>query len=119
MYEETDALVHYGVKGMKWGVRKARPLSSNSKRKKTSAQIKLKQMSDEDLKKRIARLEMEKKYKELTAPQKSKGSKFVASVLETAGKDIATQYTAYYLGTAVNKVVGENVVDPKRIQKKK
>lgn len=45
----TEALMHYGVKGMKWGVRKSE----------------IAQLSDEELQRRVNRLNLEKRYKEL------------------------------------------------------
>lgn len=90
----------------------------------------VKKMSDEELNKAIQRLELEKKYKDLDRSVNSKttsrGKKIVYDVLETSGKNIAVQATAYGLGTLVNTTVSnltngkhKNIVDPKNIQKKK
>lgn len=119
--DEMNYLEHYGVKGMRWGVRKAREKSSGVRRKKASTKPKrrVRDMSDEELRKAISRLEMEKKYKELTTPQKSKGQSFVNKVLTKSGEDIATQFASYALGTSLNNLAGKDIVDPKLIQKKK
>ena len=87
----------------------------------------VKDMSDDELREVISRLDLEKKYAELvkqTTPQKSdKGKKFVDDVVTTAGSNIAKQAVAYMMGVAVNKMFqkafNDKIVDPKNIQKKK
>lgn len=148
-----DELVHYGVKGMKWGVRRtaaqlghvtksvAKKAASSAKdsyakrkeRKETekAAKVrkkkKVKDMTDEELRDHISRMELEKKYLDLkkqTAPQRSKGSKFVENVLTKSGDNIATQFVTYVLGTGTNKAFATlfndpSIVNPKKGQKDK
>ena len=57
-------LMHFGVKGMKWGVRKSR--IKNSKKWSSSKQAKIDGMSDDQLKKANNRLRLEKEYRQLT-----------------------------------------------------
>ena len=92
---ENDELMHYGVKGMKWGVRRKRYLSKARSKvrklkrdrvkkkeeqkaeraarkvaKKTSEQPKRKpvsEMSDEELNAAIKRMQLERQYKQLHA----------------------------------------------------
>ena len=88
-----------------------------------------KYMTEDELNKAIARMELEKRYIDLlrdTTPKKqvSRGQKFVTDVLETSGKNIATQATAFAMGYGANKLLNKifeepNAVDPRNIQKKK
>jgi hypothetical protein len=83
-----EFLAHYGKKGMKWGVRKRssdRPGGERARVKYTKPGHKL---SEEQLQKRIKRLEMEKKYNDLRNPNK-RGKKFVDTVLVGSGNDTA------------------------------
>ena len=57
-------LMHFGVKGMKWGVRKSR--IKNSKKWSSSKRAKIDGMSDDQLKKVNNRLRLEKEYRQLT-----------------------------------------------------
>lgn len=100
---EHDELMHYGVKGMKWGVRRKRYLSkirtkgrkmkrdmakkrqarkeeraASKTAKKVSEKPKRKpvsEMTDEELNSAIKRLELERRYKELAAANNPKQDK--------------------------------------------
>lgn len=142
----ANELVHHGVLNMHWGVRryqnkdgtltslgKARKVrkkdknsedfSSDSSSSKKSSKKTVKDLSNEELAEKIKRLEMEKKYRDLKTEEAkvnvSAGKKFVMGVLETSGKNIATQYTTYLMGTAINTLSGSEVVNPKKGQKDK
>ena len=135
---ENDELMHYGVKGMKWGVRRKRYLSKarskvrklkreRSKKKqerkaeravrkatkKISEQPKHKpisEMTDEELKVVIDRMDLERKYKEAIAknnPQSDRGKKFVTNVLERSGEQLVTQVLNHYGAKALNKMINE------------
>ncbi len=93
---------------------------SNGEKPKKS----VKDFSDSELRDIISRLEMEKKYRDLTAAGTSKGKSFVKNILEKSGKNITTQFTTYILGKGVNKVFASmfddpSIVNPKKGQKDK
>lgn len=133
-------LYHHGIKGMKWGIRRTRKQldraagrikkssddtaeNKQNIKKVSSAKSSVKSLSDDELKKRIRRLQDEKTYRDLLKseeqPKIFDGKKFVISVLEQSGKNIATQATTYAMGTAVNKMVRKDIVNPKKGQKDK
>lgn len=103
--EETqEFLEHYGVKGMKWGVRKDRKgrrsksafqklkdksASDDRTRYKKSSDAPAR-LTDAELEKRIKRLESEKKYNELNSRTVSQGEKLVTEVITNAGRKVAT-----------------------------
>lgn len=105
MSNVDDFLKHYGKQGMKWGSRKSG--GSNKKLKKTAgSKPKAKDLSDEDLKKAVNRMQMERQYNSLvgnTSPS-SKGAAFAKSVggnvLKTTVTAIATQQVASALKKA-------------------
>lgn len=129
-----EILYHHGILGMKWGVRRsqaqlntlsrnkkvigAKKSSNSTTQKKTS-----KTMTDEELKQKISRLELEKRYKELSKsinpPKSTRGKDFVMRVLEKSGENIGTQLATNIMGTMINKAMGSDVVNPKKGQKDK
>lgn len=139
---ETE-LYHHGVKGQKWGVirwrKNAKPRSRSlfrikKKKKKILPQKPvvetkpkredLSTISDEELRRRLNRLQMEKQYRDLTSQPAAKkeisaGKKFIKDVMYSAGKDVATQTAKYLMGTAVNKAFGAKVIKIKDSDKDK
>ena len=62
----NDELIHYGVLGMKWGRRKNRYISKDSKRATKIRKKRVNQMSNDDLKTVNKRLELESNGEILT-----------------------------------------------------
>ena len=93
-YNYTDELYHYGVKGMKWGARRA--ASSDSVAAKNIRKKKVKEMSNQELKTANERMNLEKNYKDMSKKTKV-GRKvvtgFIAGGLAAAG--ITKAVTAY------------------------
>lgn len=95
--------------------------SNNSSLNKKNTDIK--SLSDEELRNKINRLDLENRYNNLMktfySPEKVHvGKKFVTNVLKRSGQNIAEQTATYILGTAVNKMIGKEIVNPKKGQKK-
>lgn len=137
---ENSQLYHHGILGMKWGVRRfqnkdgsltsagKRHLEQNSKAKQGNNKKKkghttnkgksINELSDDELRKRINRLELEKRYEALSKKeQKAKmfdGKRFVTRVLENSGKVVATQLSTYVMGNMVNKVAQKNIINVKK-----
>ena len=142
-----DELYHYGVKGMRWGVRRTaaqlgwaikkvgsslkRSISESNKRaneRKRERELmemkgKPKKMSSDELKRRIDRLKMEKEYRSLMNETRNRGRKTVDDVIIDIGKNTAknlgTQVSVYTIGKLINKLAGQDVVNPKKGQKDK
>lgn len=102
-----DYLEHYGVLGMKWGVRKdgkpkgfqygkvvrakKKELSARAKtnRERTRANRNRSQLSDVELERRINRLKKEKELRQLTESEVKPGRTFVKDFIKDNGKKVA------------------------------
>lgn len=105
-----NELQHHGIKGQRWGVRrfqnsdgtltsagKKRQKMDGSKEKtpphedyvKAHSKKRIEEMSDKELRNRLNRLDMEKRYKQIPPEQVSKGQNFAKSILK-AGTTVAT-----------------------------
>lgn len=86
--EDGEAFIqHFGKKGMKWGVRKARTEKQGGEDARVKYTKKASKLTDDELAKRVKRLEMEKKYDDLRNPNK-RGKKFVDEVLFGSGNQV-------------------------------
>ena len=101
-------------------------LFKKRKARTESSEEDLSKISDEDLQKRIDRIQLEQKYRELISKPKtiSKGREVLTSILETSSKNVGTQLATYLMGTTVNSVAKAfgseaDIVNPKKGQKDK
>ena len=83
-----EELMHYGVLGMRWGVRRASKRRGGSKKKKASRQSQQqpkRRMSNKELQSRVRRMKLEQQYRDLTndlTPKtKSKMEKLVSTTV--------------------------------------
>lgn len=125
-----DELYHYGIPGMKWGKRKARPIninigfgrrgssSSTSSRKpsrdyKRAQSKSVKYMSDEELRTALNRKTLEQN---LARQRRSVGRAFVEDVVLTASKTAATNLATKYAISGGDKLIQMGITNIKRIK---
>lgn len=132
-----EVIRHHGIKGMKWGVRRteaqlARARGSGSSSSSRGLGTKsVKSMSDDELKRTIDRLELEKRYRGLVTEERtasiSRGKAFATRVIEKIGENtitnLGTQAANHILGNMINKAfkvssddVKNRVVNPQKGQ---
>ena len=95
---QTNELYHFGIKGMKWGVRRfqnkdgTRTTAGKNRRKEYSSDYidsrtkkSIRSMSNEELKKRINRYQLENQYRNLEPSVYNKGMTMAKKIIATVG----------------------------------
>lgn len=133
---DNNELMHYGVPGMKWGVRrtpaqlgrkqtssskslfgkkkskpKAKAKSESSKKETAPKKKSVKEMSNEELNAAIDRMRLEQTYASLSPQKVSMGKKIAKTILNDvvvpAATDVGRQMVKSTLARAGNKTLSE------------
>lgn len=113
----SDLLYHFGIKGMKWGIRRYQnkdgsltpqgKIRYSEDYKRAHSGKNIKEMSDTELRNVNNRLQMERQYSSLTR-KTSRGKKIVQTLITTAGTLAAAEgaYKTYkkYGDQAINSI---------------
>lgn len=78
-----DFLEHFGVKGMKWGVRRHGPQSDDHKNFQKARKKHVSELSDNELRTMLNRMNMEQQTKRMSPGTVKKGLGLVAAALAT------------------------------------
>lgn len=100
----SNELYHYGVLGMKWGIRRSRKTRSTwHEDAKTARELRKKsvnEMSNAELKKLNERSQLEQQYRNLNPSAIKRGMKFVSGAAAVTG----TAMALYNNGNAIVKI---------------
>lgn len=119
--QNDNELMHYGVLGMKWGVRKdgkpqgwqgSNKLNKNQRQQKKAITNKRRKfnarrsmVSDKELDNYIRRLEKEKRVRELTASEVNRGQTKVGQLFDRYGNQLASAFVGALGGAIITKVL--------------
>lgn len=126
--DEINTLAHFGILGMKWGQRRTEAQLLKTKGhidsasnivkevknintsvgnfKSKSNKKDLTSMSDQELREKVSRMNMEQQYSNLSANQTSKGQTYVKNMLDVAGGVLAIAGSAAAIAVALKQLKG-------------
>lgn len=116
----SNELYHYGVLGMKWGIRRSarnfvsKLSGSKNKKKSTTPKKTVKTMSNEELRAKTERLRLEQEYKNVRNQGKTNKTKSSTQIKKKSAKDM----TDDELRTKINRLEMERKYDqlnPKQV----
>jgi hypothetical protein len=87
-------LKHFGVLGMHWGIRRRGPAHVDSSSVAPLKKKHVTELSNDELKKAINRMQLEKQFKDLSSASTSRGSSILKGILLKVGAQAVNQYVA-------------------------
>lgn len=103
----SNTLVHYGILGMKWGIRRTPAQLSRDRgtsKKSSSEKKNVKEMSDDELRKTVNRLQLERQYLQLSSSDVSKGREYIQKIIKAGTTVASVTTTALTLYNNANKI---------------
>jgi len=109
-----DVLQHYGIKGMRWGIRRANPSASapasedHQNSVATKKQIKTsgtKSLSNQELKTYLERMDLEQRYNKANPSASKKAGKAIGEFLVSIGKKELAAAASKEVAKALTKKV--------------
>lgn len=120
-------MYHYGIKGMRWGVRKNKPLNIGALKSGTdsannivregrtlnksvrgirSRKTDLSKMTDDELRAKVNRMNLEQQYDRLSSSETARGRSYVDDTLSIAGSALAITSSALGIALAMKQLMG-------------
>lgn len=116
-YNNTDTLIHYGILGMKWGRRRTKEQLARARKSKggsasnpKTTKESIKKMSDDELRRKLNRLQMEQQYAKLSGADVNRGKQCVDKIIKagaTAAAVTTTALTLYNNADKIRKIVDD------------
>lgn len=110
-------LAHFGIRGMKWGVRRANPSASipasedSVNAEASKAKIRTggtKTLSNAELQNLVSRMNLEQQYGRMAPPTKTQAvKKFIAELMVSVGKQQATRIASEQAAKAIGSLLAK------------
>lgn len=103
----NNYLMHYGILGMHWGIRRGSSVSSSRpKKRKVYLPREAKYLDDKELQRRVTRLNNERQYRKMTQSRAANAHDAVNKILATATTAAVTAYATTKVAKALRETFG-------------
>lgn len=105
---QKNEILHYGVKGMKWGVRKDRSknYSDDYKRYRELKKRDPRSLSNSELREYLARAQLNTQYSNLNRQDIFSGRRMAEAILIGSASTVAANYVKKYMGVGLQYAIG-------------
>lgn len=106
----TSELSHYGIPGMKWGRRRS---SGSAKSPSPSKKKQSPKMSDDELRKVVTRMQLEKQYSQLKKESVTSGKNYIQKLAKagaTAAAVTTTGITLYNNSKKIRDIIDSEII---------
>lgn len=105
-------LKHVGVLGMKWGVRRRGPDSPDHTTSRTLKKKQTRELSNDEIKKIVTRLSLEKQLSDLSPKSTGIGRKIVGGLINKFGPILVQSFIRNRTGVNINDPFNTNTSGP-------
>lgn len=91
-------LKHFGILGMKWGIRRRGPASREHTEAREIRKKHVSELSNDEIRKAVSRMQLEKQFNDLSSASTKRGGGILRGILSRVGAQLVNNYVRQQAG---------------------